>query len=98
MIEENNKMSPRETMSIERQNLEAHVELCAERYNTLDQRIENLEKNLEKIAGLIVDLRSELHLSLGTSNSNMNNKFIAIAGGAIGILVTALIGFLLSKA
>lgn len=40
-----------EPSSIERENLEAHVELCAERYKRMDERMGNIEKILGEIAG-----------------------------------------------
>lgn len=42
-----------EPSAIERENLEAHVELCAERYKRMDERMGNIEEILKEIAGTI---------------------------------------------
>ena len=34
--------------SLERENLEAHVDLCAERYDAMDKRLERMDGTLEK--------------------------------------------------
>lgn len=38
------------TTDLERQSLEAHVDLCAIRYDNLDQRLTNVETKLDNIA------------------------------------------------
>jgi len=38
------------TTNLERQSLEAHVDLCAIRYDNLDQRLTNVETKLDNIA------------------------------------------------
>ena len=35
-------------MSLEKENLEAHVDLCAERYQRLEEKYEELKKALDK--------------------------------------------------
>ena len=42
-----------ETTEIEKKSLEAHVELCAERYSSLDQRLDNLNVNINKVEGCV---------------------------------------------
>lgn len=91
-------MPPRGKISIESENLETHVELCAERYQNLEKRLENMEEKLEKLSELVVSMKTDFQDALAKTNTNFNNRLIAVAGSTIGILVTALIGFLLSKA
>ena len=43
------------TTKLERENLEAHVDLCAERYGQLESRLTNLEAKVEHIHSDIVD-------------------------------------------
>lgn len=38
------------TTSIEKENLEAHVELCAERYKQLELRLETIEVKVESLS------------------------------------------------
>jgi chaperonin cofactor prefoldin len=39
---------------IEKQNLEAHVEICAVRYSNLETKLENLEHRMDKLEGYLV--------------------------------------------
>lgn len=43
-------MEPTKTLSLEKTNLEAHVDLCAERYHRLETRLEIIEKRLDDVA------------------------------------------------
>jgi len=43
-----------QTTKLERENLEAHVDLCAERYSQLESRLSNLEEKVEHIHSDIV--------------------------------------------
>jgi tetrahydromethanopterin S-methyltransferase subunit G len=43
-----------QTTKLERENLEAHVDLCAERYSQLESRLSNLEEKVEHIHNDIV--------------------------------------------
>ena len=36
-------IKPMEPTNLEKQNLEAHVDLCAERYKNIDQRLQTIE-------------------------------------------------------
>ncbi|NBT15165.1 MAG: hypothetical protein EBS95_02260, partial [Chitinophagia bacterium] len=63
-----------------------------------DRRLEVMEQKLEKLAELVSSMKTDFHESLTKTNINFNNRLMAVAGSAVGILVTALIGFLLSKA
>lgn len=70
---------------IEKENLEAHVELCAQRYNALEQRLSSVETKL-----------SDLHDTVEKSHLSTVKVLIGTAGTVIvGIL--SLIGIILTK-
>ena len=72
---------------IEKKSLEAHVELCAERYNSLEQKLGNLEQKVEKLEEHIIFIRDRL-----SQIPNSANKTIITIGTAVfGALVTGLI-------
>ena len=48
------------TTAIERQNLEAHVELCAERYEQLNSRLEIIEDKVEDLSKKIVESQNSM--------------------------------------
>jgi hypothetical protein len=72
-----------ETTEIEKKSLEAHVELCAERYNKLEQRFEHVEG---KISGLEVLLR-EVHDMIQRMAEKRTDQIISWGVGIIGALI-----------
>jgi 3-dehydroquinate synthetase len=72
-----------ETTSIEKKNLETHVELCAERYKFLENKLESVE---EKVTGLEGVIR-EVHDMIQHMSNKRNDQIIAWGGGAIAFLV-----------
>lgn len=70
-----------DTTDIEKKSLEAHVELCAERYKLLETRLSNLGDSVEETKGIVKGLSEKL--SRGTEKSN--DRLIA---WGVGIIVT----------
>jgi SMC interacting uncharacterized protein involved in chromosome segregation len=77
---------------IEKESLEAHVELCAIRYNNLETKIDNLEQRLDKLEIHMVDIKN----SLLAKTSESNKQTINIYTTFMGILLAGLIGFITS--
>ena len=73
--------------NIEKQSLEAHVELCAERYEKLESKLTTVEKKVEKLEEHIVAIRE----SLSGSNDKQSKQLIAIGTAIISVLITGLI-------
>lgn len=78
------------TTDIEKKSLEAHVELCAERYATLENKLDNLEERMDKIETHIVDIKETIR----TTASDNNKTIITIGTTFGGILLTGIIGLL----
>lgn len=72
-----------ETTEIEKKSLEAHVELCAERYNQLEQRFEHVEG---KISGLETLLR-EVHDMVQRMAEKRTDQIISWGIGIIAALI-----------
>ena len=72
-----------EATDIEKKSLEAHVELCAERYNQLEQRFEHVD---HKINGL-EKLMREVHDMVARLNEKRNDQLISWGIGIIGALI-----------
>lgn len=77
---------------IEKESLEAHVELCAIRYNNLETKIDNLEQRLDKLEMHMVDIKN----SLSSKVEGQNKQTITIFTSVISILAAGLIGFITS--
>jgi hypothetical protein len=80
-----------ETTDIEKKSLEAHVELCAERYNALDTKLTVLEDKLSGLKTMIV----EVHALVEKMADKRTDQLIGWGIGVIGFL-TATVGYLLT--
>jgi prefoldin subunit 5 len=72
---------------IEKKSLEAHVELCAERYNSLETKLDNLELRMNKVEDHLVDIKN----ALSSADSGQYKTLVAIGTTIIGVLITGLI-------
>ncbi|CAB4138141.1 hypothetical protein UFOVP328_334 [uncultured Caudovirales phage] len=80
-----------ETTEIEKKSLEAHVELCAERYNSLDQRLDTLGNKIDKVE----ECAEEIRLIMAEHVAKHNDRIIAWGVSIIGVLVGA-VGWLVA--
>jgi len=74
-----------EPTEIEKKSLEAHEELCAERYSQLEQRFEHVDN---KINGL-EKLMREVHDMVARINEKQTDRLISWGVGIIGALVAS---------
>jgi predicted nuclease with TOPRIM domain len=80
-----------ETTEIEKKSLEAHVELCAERYNQLENRFEHVEDKINSLENLM----REVHDMVQHMAEKRNDQIISWGMGVIGLLV-AIVGYMLT--
>lgn len=80
-----------DTTDIEKKSLEAHVELCAERYKLLELKLETVETTVSSLKEMIEDLHSLVH----KMSEKRNDQLIGWGIGLIGVLA-ATVGWLLS--
>lgn len=79
-----------ETTEIEKKSLEAHVELCAERYNQLEQRFEHVDGKISRLEILM----REVHDMVQRMAEKRTDQIIKWGAGIIGTLI-AVTGYLL---
>ena len=80
-----------DTTDIEKKSLEAHVELCAERYRMLELKIQNVESDVGSVKTMV----SEVHVMMQKMSSKQTDRLISWGIGIIGFLV-ATVGWMLS--
>ena len=80
-----------DTTDIEKKSLEAHVELCAERYKLLEHKLNDLETEI----GEVKETALQTHQLVTKMAEKNNDRLIAWGVGIIGFLV-ATIGYLFS--
>lgn len=75
-----------ETTQIEKENLEAHVELCAERYKQLRLRLDTIEVKVESLAEKIASSQSGISKVIIGATAT-------IVAGLLSTVVTILMKF-----
>lgn len=72
-----------QTTDIEKENLEAHVELCAERYKQLENRLSIIETKVVELSKTIKDSHlSTIKVLIGTAGT--------VIASVLGVLVVLL--------
>ena len=76
-----------EATEIEKKSLEAHVELCAERYNQLEARFEHVDSKISHLDTLL----REVHDMVQRMSEKRTDQLIGWGVGLIGALAAAVI-------
>lgn len=79
-----------DTTDIEKKSLEAHVELCAERYRFLEEKLETLDAMLGSVKADVVSVKDMMQKVVNQRNTQLINwgiGIIAVMGSVIGYLV-----------
>ncbi len=80
-----------EPTEIEKKSLEAHVELCAERYNALETKLDMVETKLAMVDKVLCEVRAMIQAMA----DKRTDQLFAWGAGTIGVLV-ATVGYLLA--
>ena len=79
-----------EATEIEKKSLEAHVELCAERYNALEDKLSALDSKITRACTMIKEVKE----TVGKMAEKSNDRLISWGIAIIGFLTAGLIGAL----
>ena len=77
-------MSDLPTTTLEKESLEAHVDLCALRYRNLDDRLTNVENKID-----------EIHKDIKDGNQSMTKVLIGAAGTIVAGLLSTIVVILM---
>jgi hypothetical protein len=80
-----------EATDIEKKSLEAHVELCAERYNALEDKMSTMSENIAHLCVMVNEVKS----SVSKLTEKNNDRLITWGIGIIGFLTASTV-YLLS--
>ena len=85
------------TTDIEKKSLEAHVELCAERYKSLEDRLDQVNERIDGLDGKIDKKINKMEATLeriveklDSVQSTRNKQLINWAGSTIAVLSASL--------
>ena len=81
-----------DTTDIEKKSLEAHVELCAERYRMLELKIQNVESDVSSVKTMV----TEVHDMMQKMAAKQTDRLISWGIGIIGFLIGT-VGWLISQ-
>lgn len=86
------------TKELEKKSLEAHVELCAERYESVERKLTSLEGRMDTIEEHIVEVKNKLTSSVNSNSLDSYKTIITIGTSVFGVLLTAVLGILVHLA
>ena len=75
-----------DTTDIEKKSLEAHVELCAERYRFLENKMTDLEEEIVTVKTLVQNLQGMMQQVVEKRNDQIIAWGLAIIGVMAGII------------
>ncbi len=81
-----------DTTDIEKKSLEAHVELCAERYKFLETKLDSVEEKIVAVAESVATVKTTVDV-MATKN---NDPLVQWGVGIIGFLV-ATVAYLVNQ-
>lgn len=76
---------------IEKENLEAHVELCAQRYKQLNEKLDTLDSKFTAMESMVSDIKESLQRDKNTKNNAVLGFLVSLVlllGGTILTMVT----------
>ena len=86
---------PRSSASdIEKKSLEAHVELCAERYDSLNSKLSTLTERMDTLENHVVEIKDKL----SNNNEKVYKQLITIGTPILVALMTGILGLLVHLA
>jgi uncharacterized coiled-coil protein SlyX len=74
---------------IEKQSLEAHVELCAERYRSLETRLDAVDQRMDSLSAMLTDINEKIDRMAERTENKWDRAQIAV----IGVLATVIGAF-----
>lgn len=74
-----------EPTDIERKSLEAHVDLCAQRYRFLENKLEEVEGKINNLSNVIREVHDMVHRMA----EKRNDQIITWGVGIIGVLLSS---------
>jgi len=92
MTQPSNTRKNTNVFDIENSSLEAHVSLCAERYQQFNDRLDVMERRLNNIEYSIKELKDLIILD----RSRLDDKFLKWGTSIITVLAT-IIGYLITR-
>lgn len=79
-----------DTTELEKKSLEAHVDLCAQRYRFLEERITSMDEKIEAVGDAVSSVKSSVEKMAEKNNDRLINWGVGII-----VFLVSIIGYLL---
>ena len=79
-----------DTTELEKKSLEAHVDLCAQRYRFLEERITDMDEKIEGVADAVSSVKASVEKMAEKNNDRLINWGVGII-----VFLVSIIGYLL---
>ena len=70
-------------VKIEKENLEAHVELCAERYNALEDKLDDVERKVSSLEIVVNEIKQMITYNNNTRQKQLIKYSLTIIGSLV---------------
>jgi hypothetical protein len=75
-----------EPTDLEKKSLEAHVDLCAQRYRFLESKMEAVEQKIASINSVVGEIHDMMHAMTQKRNDQLLNWSLGVGTTLIGII------------
>jgi len=75
----------------ERENLEAHVDLCAERYRVLEEKLIRLESKVDSLADAMTSMADKQNMDKASNNKLIIGAAATVIAGLLSTVVLLLL-------
>ena len=70
-------------LDVEKESLEAHVDLCSERYKRMEEKLDSIDERMTKIDEVLLELRDAMYNDKTSRSKQMMTVGVGIIGGLI---------------
>jgi uncharacterized membrane protein len=82
-----------DTTDIEKKSLEAHVELCAERYRYLEEKLDTVENNTAHVTAMVTEIRNMVQDMYKKRQDQLLNWGVGIIASLVSVIAFLLIQY-----
>lgn len=84
-----------DTTDIEKKSLEAHVELCAERYRFLEEKLESMEEKIITVVSSVETVKEAVQSMANKNNDRLINWGVGIIASLFGAVVYLIVHYVI---
>ena len=76
--------------AIEKESLEAHVELCAIRYSNLEHKLSSVEHRMDKLEAHLIEIKE----SINANTTEHSKQQVSVLTAISTVILAALLGYI----